>query len=92
VLTDHGIQFINRKRDRYAFHYIFDRVCQEYGIDHRLIKTNHSWTNGQVERMHRTLKEATVKTYHYQTHQRLNEHLQVFLLAYNFAKRFKTLR
>ena len=92
MLTDHGIQFINPKRARYALHYIFDRVCQEYGIDHWLIKTNHPWTNGQVERMNRTLKEATVKTYHYQTHQQLKEHLQVFLLAYNFAKRLKTLR
>jgi hypothetical protein len=35
VLTDNGIQFINRKRDIYAFHQIFDRVCHEYGIDHR---------------------------------------------------------
>ena len=49
VLTDNGIQFTNRKRDIYAFHHIFDRVCQEYGIDPRLTKTNHPWTNGQVD-------------------------------------------
>jgi Integrase core domain len=91
-LTDHGIQFTNRKRDLSAFHHIFARVCREYGIDHRLTKTNHPWTNGQVERMHRTLKEATVKKYHYQTHQHLKAHLQAFLMAYNFAKRLKTLR
>jgi transposase-like protein len=91
VLTDHGIQFTNRKRDVYAFRHIFDRVCQEYGIDHRLTKTNHPWTNGQVERMNRTLKDATVKKYHYQTHHHLKEHLQTFLMAYNFAKRLKTL-
>jgi hypothetical protein len=30
---------------------------------HRLTPTNHPWTNGQMERMHRTIKEATVKTY-----------------------------
>jgi len=91
-LTDHGIQFTNRKRDLYAFHHIFDRVCREYGIDHRLTKTNHPWTNGQVERMNRTLKEATVKNYHDQTHQHLKAHLQAFLMAYNCAKRLKTLR
>jgi transposase InsO family protein len=92
VLTDNGIQFTNRKRDQYAFQHIFARVCQEFGIDHRLTKTNHPWTNGQVERMNRTLKEATVKKYHYQTHQHLKEHLQAFLTAYNFAKRLKTLK
>ena len=42
--------------------------------------------------MNRTLKDATVKRYYYQTHQQLKEHLQTFLMAYNFAKRLKTLR
>jgi Integrase core domain len=92
VLTDNGIQFTNRKRDVYAFHHIFDRICDEHGIDHRLTKTNHPWTNGQVERMNRTLKDATVKKYHYQTHDHLKEHLHTFLMAYNFAKRLKTLK
>jgi hypothetical protein len=31
VLTDNGIQFTNRARDRYAFAHIFDRVCDEHG-------------------------------------------------------------
>ena len=30
--------------------------------------------------------------FHYQTTDELNEHLQAFLLAYNHAKRLKTLR
>ena len=61
ILTDNGIQFTNRKADRWAFSHIFDRVCLENGIEHRLTKVNHPWTNGQVERMNRTIKEATVK-------------------------------
>jgi hypothetical protein len=91
VLTDHGIQFTNRKREIYAFHHIFDRVCHGHGLDHRLTKTNHPWTNGQVERMNRTLKEATVRKYYDETHD-LKEHLYAFLRAYNFAKRLKTLK
>ncbi|GEM_PF-1227670 len=51
----------------------------------------HPWTNGQVERMNRTLKEATVKRYHYGTHDQLKEHVQTFLMAYHFAKRLKIL-
>ena len=75
------------------FHvHLFDRVCNEHGIEHRLTKPNHPWTNGQVERMNRTLKEAAVKKYHYETHQNLRDHLQTFLMAYNFAKRLKTLK
>lgn len=41
--------------------------------------------------MNRTIKEATVRTYHYQSHAQLQEHLTTFLNAYNFAKRPKTL-
>src|SRR3546814_15009636 len=61
VLTDNGIQFTNMAHHKYAFHHIFDRVCDEHGIEHRLTKVMHPWTNGQVERMNRTIKEATVK-------------------------------
>ena len=92
ILTDNGIQFTNRQKDRYAFEHIFVRICRENGIEHRLTKVSHPWTNGQVERMNRTLKEATVKRYYYQTHAHLKQHLYDFLNAYNFAKRLKTLK
>jgi hypothetical protein len=39
-----------------------------------------------------TLKDATGKKYHDRTHQHLKEHLYTVLLAYNFAKRLKTLK
>lgn len=64
VLTDNGLPFTNCQRHPYAVHHIFDVVCHEHGIEHRLTQVNHPWTNGQVERMHRKLKEATVKKYH----------------------------
>ena len=69
---------------------MFDRVCREHEIEHRFTKPNHPWTNGQVERMNRSLKEATIKRYHYETHRQLKEHLAAFLDAYDFAKRLKT--
>src|SRR5215218_170802 len=70
----------------------FDRVCREHGIEHRLTKPNHPWTNGQVERMNRTLKDATVKRYHYGSHDELRRHLQLFVEAYNYGRRLKALR
>jgi len=92
VLTDNGGQFTNQVRHQYAFHHIVDRVCDENGIEHRLTKVKHPWTNGQVERMNRTIKEATVKRFHYETHDQLRQHLADFVAAYNFARRLKTLR
>lgn len=80
VLTDNGIQFTNRKQDRHAFEHIFDRVCRESGILHRLTQVKHPWTNGQVERMNRTIKEATVNRYYYDNHAQLQTHLQNFFL------------
>jgi len=61
-------------------------------VEHRSTKAAHPWTNGQVERLNRTIKEATLQRFRYQTTDELNEHLQAFLLAYNHAKRLKTLR
>ena len=48
--------------------------------------------NGQVERMNRTIKDATVERYFYETHDELRNHLGDFVQAYNFARRLKTLR
>ncbi|MGO4340024.1 IS481 family transposase [Labrys sp. KB_33_2] len=97
VLTDNGIQF--RFPPRYAdgptaryITHMFAMRCRENGIEHRFTKINHPWTNGQVERMNRTIKEATVKRYHYDNHDQLKRHLDNFVNAYNFGRRLKTLK
>jgi transposase InsO family protein len=83
----------------------FDMICDANGIEHRLTKPNHPWSlrdqdliqwikfpeNGQVERMNRTIKDATVKRYHYDDNDQLRVHLTDFMAAYNFARRLKTL-
>lgn len=71
---------------------MFDMRCRENGIEHRLTKVKHPWTNGQVERMNRTIKEATVKRFHYDDHHQFETHLADFVAAYNFGRRLKTLR
>lgn len=97
VLTDNGIQFADQPRNRNGLTarfrgHPFDRACLRHAIEHRLTRPNHPWTNGQAERMNRTIKEATVKRFHYDGHHRLRRHLADFLDAYNFARRLKTLR
>jgi transposase-like protein len=97
ILTDNGIQF--RFAPRYAdgptaryMTHMFDMRCRENGIEHRFTKINHPWTNGQVERMNRTIKDATVKRFHYDSHDQLRRHLADFVSAYNFGRRLKTLK
>ena len=96
VLTDHGIQFRLPPRyadgptARFAMH-MFGMRCRENGIEHRCTRVKHPWTNGQVERMNRTIKDATVKRYHYDDHAQLRRHLSDFIDAYNFGRRLKTL-
>lgn len=42
--------------------------------------------------MNRTIKDATVKRYFYETHDDLRSHLNDFVSAYNFTRRLKTLK
>ena len=97
ILTDNGIQFADLPKNRSGPTALFrghpfDRACQRHGIEHRLTKPNHPWTNGQVERMNRTIKEATVQRYYYDSHDQLRRHLDDFVSAYNFGRRLKTLK
>ena len=91
ILTDNGAQFTNRIRNHKALPHIFNLICEENGIEHRLTLPAHPWTNGQVERMNKTIKEATVYRYYYGSQAELQVHLQTFIDAYNFAKRLKSL-
>jgi transposase InsO family protein len=106
VLTDNGTHFTDPRGDTWSPAEIremierkkpfrahaFEYACALAGIDHRLTKPKHPWTNGQVERMNRTIKEATVRRFYYENHDQLRSHLADFVAAYNFAKRLKTLK
>ena len=52
VLTDNGIQFADLAKNcskptaMWRGH-PFDRACRQHGIEHRLTKPSHPWTNGQ---------------------------------------------
>jgi transposase InsO family protein len=106
VLTDNGTHFTDPGGDGWTPDDIkemrtkgipirvhsFELACADLDIEHRLTKPRHPWTNGQVERMNRTIKDATVKRFHYDDHAQLRTHLADFIAAYNFARRLKTLR
>ncbi len=106
VLTDNGTHFTSPGNTASAapdikaaiaagelfWAHAFEYACAQHGIDHCLTKPKHPWTNGQVERMNRTLKDATVKRYFYETHDELKCHLADFIAAYNYARQLKTLK
>src|SRR5215218_8967795 len=106
VLTDHGTHFTEpngntwtpaeikdmlARKQLFRAH-AFELACAQNDVEHRLTKPRHPWTNGQVERMNRTIKEATVQRFYYATHDQLRTHLADFVAAYNFARRLKTLK
>src|SRR5918993_2018466 len=106
VLTDNGTHFTTPGNTASAVPLIkeaiargelfrahgFELACARADVEHRLTKPRHPWTNGQVERMNRTIKDATVKRYHYESHDQLRRHLADFVAAYNFGRRLKTLK
>jgi transposase InsO family protein len=106
VLTDNGIQFTTpgaggsavslireamAKGEHFRAH-AFEYACARANIEHRTTRPKHPWTNGQVERMNRTIKDATVKRFHYDEHAQLERHLADFIAADNFGRRLKTLK
>ncbi|MEW9613376.1 IS481 family transposase [Shinella sp. S4-D37] len=106
VLTDNGTHFTDPTGDGWTPDDIkamraenlpfrchaFEAACADLDVEHRLTKPRHPWTNGQVERMNRTIKDATVKRFHYDSHDQLRRHMTDFIDAYNFGRRLKTLR
>lgn len=62
TLTDSGVQFTNRKEGALALEHMFDRICEQEGIVHKRTQGAYPWANGQVERINRTIKQATVQS------------------------------
>ncbi len=71
---------------------MFAMRLRKHGIEHRFTKPNHPRTNGQVERINRTIKDATVKRFHCDGHEQLRRHLADFIAAYDYGRRPKTLK
>lgn len=55
ILTDNGKVFTNRF-GKGTGEVLFDRICRENGIKHRLTKPRSPTTTGKVERWHKTLR------------------------------------
>jgi transposase InsO family protein len=67
----------------------FDMICEANEIEHQMTRPNQPWTNGQAQRVNRTIKEATVKCCHYKSHDQRRKYSDYFIAAYNFARQLK---
>jgi transposase InsO family protein len=62
VLSDNGRQFTGRFGKPRPAEVMFDRLCRENGITHRLTGVRSPTTTGKVERFHKTLRAELLAT------------------------------
>ena len=53
IQTDNGFEFTNNREKKDKSIHFFDELCQELGIEHKLIRPRTPRHNGKVERSHR---------------------------------------
>jgi transposase InsO family protein len=61
ILTDNGKVFTGRFNPQ-ASEVLFDRICRQNGIDHKLTAIRSPTTTGKIERFHRTLRSEFLAT------------------------------
>jgi transposase InsO family protein len=67
LLTDNGSQFTDRftsksRKKEPSGQHVFDRLCKQFDIEHRLIPPRHPQTNGMVERFNGRISDIVNQT------------------------------
>jgi len=95
ILTDNGLEFTDkwaRGKGVVSGNHKFDVECSEDEIEHRLTAPYTPQTNGMVERVNGTIKNATIKAEEYDNIEDVQKDLSKFLIFYNFNRRHGSLR
>ena len=82
VLTDNGKVFTNR----YGFkptEVLFDKICRENGITHRLTAPASPTTTGKIERFHRTLRIEFLRGRSFASQRQAQDDLDAWVADYN---------
>jgi transposase InsO family protein len=95
ILTDNGLEFTDKWARGKGFvsgNHKFDVECTKDAIEHRLTAPYTPQTNGMVERVNGTIKNATIKAEEYDNIDDVTKDLNKFLIYYNFNRRHGSLR
>jgi transposase InsO family protein len=82
VLTDNGKVFTGRYADR-PMEVLFDRICPENGITHRLTAPRSPTTTGKIERFHGTLRREFLQDKTFPTLTRAQAAIDAWVVEYN---------
>lgn len=82
ILTDNGKVFTGRF-NKPVVEVLFDRVCRENGITHRLTQPRSPTTTGKVERFHRTLRAEFRTDRIFESLSVAQEELDAWVVEYN---------
>jgi transposase-like protein len=95
ILTDNESEFtyklLPKNRETKKTH-PFDELCNEHKIKHKLTKFKHPWTNGQVERFNKQMKDKTTKVCKYSSQEELREGIQNWVDWYNEHCQLKSIK
>jgi transposase InsO family protein len=90
VLTDNGKVFTARFGPR-AAETLFDRICRENGITHRLTAVRSPTTTGKIERFHKTLRRELFSKHSFTTIEEVQQTLDAFVEDYNALRPHQSL-
>ena len=90
ILTDNGKVFTSRFGMR-PTEVLFDKICRENGITHRLTAPSSPTTTGKVERFHRTLREDFLGGRIFATLRVAQKELDIWVIEYNTERRHQSL-
>jgi transposase InsO family protein len=90
VLTDNGKVFTGRFHTR-PIEVLFDRICRENGISHRLTAPRSPTTTGKIERFHRTLRVEFLAGRVFDDLARAQADLDAWVASYNTERPHRAL-
>jgi len=90
ILTDNGRVFTGKHQPKPAT-VLFDRICQNNDIKHRLTAPYSPTTTGKVERFHRTMRREFFELATYDTLEATQAALDAWVLTYNAERPHQSL-
>jgi transposase InsO family protein len=90
ILTDNGKVFTNRF-GLTPTEVLFDRICRDNGIQHRLTAPGTPTTTGKIERWHRTMRDEFLMARSFPSLERAQSELDEFIEDYNLRRPHQSL-